>query len=99
MLTRSAEGTLLKVHVVPGAKKTRITGEAEGSIRVRVQAPPVEGKANEELLGLLAREFGLKKGGVRLVRGEKSRSKTVLLAGVSLPRARALLSEALSGDN
>ncbi|MFA5801949.1 MAG: DUF167 domain-containing protein [Thermoleophilia bacterium] len=95
MLSRSAEGTLLAVRVVPGAKKSKITGEAGGLLKVRLNAPPVEGKANRELLKLLARELDLKKSQVVLARGDKSREKTVLLAGVSLSRAQERLKYAL----
>ncbi|MFA6002368.1 MAG: DUF167 domain-containing protein [Thermoleophilia bacterium] len=95
MLSRSADGTLLSVRVIPGAKKSKITGEAGGLLRVRLQAPPVEGKANRELLKLLARELDLKKRQVVLVRGEKSREKTVLLAGVTLSQAQDRLKYAL----
>lgn len=95
MLSRTAEGTLLSVRVVPGAKKSQITGEAGGLLRVRLQAPPVEGKANRELLKLVARELGLKKSQVVLTRGDKSREKTVLLAGVTLSQAQDRLKYAL----
>ncbi len=83
------------MRVIPGAKKDLVAGEENGRLKVRLQAPPVEGKANKALVRLLARRLGLSRGRVRLVRGARSRDKMVLLAGVSMPRARRLLEEAL----
>ena len=72
----------------PGAKKTAIVGVyGEGDaaqLKIAVQAPPVEGRANEALVAFLAETFGMPKRSVELVSGEFSRSKVFLLAGVSL---------------
>ena len=98
MLSGTPDGTLLKVRVTPGAKKSGILGEADGRLRVRLQAPPVEGKANRELLRFIARELGLKKNRVRLAGGEKSREKTVLLEGLLLPEAHDRLKSVLNEE-
>ncbi len=97
MLTYGAQGTLLAVRVIPGAKKTQIEGESAGRLKVRLQAPPVEGKANKELLKLLARELGLKKSQLSLARGERSRDKVILLAGIS-PAEAAVKLKITSGE-
>lgn len=98
MLSTSPEGSLLKVRVVPGARKSQLAGESAGRLRVRLMAPPVEGKANRELLRFLATALGVRKNRVALVSGERSREKTVLLAGVSLADARAGLACALKEE-
>ncbi|GBE57941.1 hypothetical protein BMS3Abin01_00868 [bacterium BMS3Abin01] len=64
-------------------------------MRVRLQAPPVEGKANKALLKLLARELGLSKNRVRLRHGERSRDKIVLLAGLPVADAEERLKKFL----
>lgn len=79
------------MRVIPGARKSQIEGESAGRLKVRLQAPPVEGKANKELLKLLARELGLKKNQLTLARGERSRDKVILLAGISPAEAAAKL--------
>lgn len=94
MLSSSPEGILLKVRVVPGAKKSEVAGELAGRLKVRLQAPPVEGKANRELLKFLAGALGLKKNRVSLAGGERSREKSVLLAGISMEDARQRLKTA-----
>ena len=98
MLATTPEGTLLKVRVTPGAKKSEIVGEAGGRLRIRLQAPPVEGKANRELTRFIAKSLGLRKNRVSLAGGEKSREKTVMLEGVALPEARKRLSSALGEE-
>jgi uncharacterized protein len=86
----------LMVRVVPGAASSGIVGwEPAGPaappgiarvLRVRLAAPPTEGKANTELVRLLAASLGLPKASVRLVRGTTSRFKTIELpAGLRLP--------------
>ncbi len=94
----AGEGTLLEVRVVPGAKRSGITGTDDGRLRVRVQAPPVEGKANLALLNLLARELGMKKNRLKLVSGGRSRNKTVLLKGVKPALARAMIQTVLERE-
>ncbi|MBK5225708.1 MAG: YggU family protein [Thermoleophilia bacterium] len=98
MLSGTPDGTLLKLRVTPGAKKSEIMGEAGGRLRIRLQAPPVEGKANRELVRFIARELGLKKNRVALAGGEKSREKTVLLIDLPLPEAHARLQSVLGEE-
>lgn len=95
MLRASAAGVTLTVRVQPGAKKTAIVGVygegAESQLKIAVQAPPIEGRANAALIVFLADFFGLPRSGVKLIGGELSRSKVFLLRGVSLAQAKARL--------
>jgi uncharacterized protein len=97
VIRETAGGVTLAVRAHPGARKTAITGVyGEGSasqLKIAVQAPPVEGRANEALIAFLSEIFGLPKNAVTLVSGELSRSKAFLLQGVTLARAEALLAE------
>jgi uncharacterized protein (TIGR00251 family) len=72
---------VLVLHVQPGAKRTEVAGpygEGAGSrLKVRLAAPPVDGKANAELLRYLAEAFDVPLRNVTLLRGETSRQKTV----------------------
>lgn len=72
----------LLLYVQPGAKKTEVDGEYDERIRVRVKAPPLEGKANQALCEFLAEEFGVKQSQVTVRLGEKSRYKTVEILNV-----------------
>jgi uncharacterized protein (TIGR00251 family) len=98
VLSGTTDGTLLLVRVNPGARKSEIMEEAGGRLRIRLQAPPVEGKANRELERFVARELGLKKNRVALTSGERSREKTLLLVGISLPEASDRLKSALNKE-
>lgn len=68
---------LLHCHIQPGARSTDVSGTHGDRLKIRLQAPPVDGKANEALLAFLAREFGVNKSAVKLLRGQSSRQKTV----------------------
>ena len=97
MLRATEGGVTLAVRAQPGAKKTAITGVygdgATAQLKIAVQAPPVEGRANSALISLLAEGFALPKSKIEMVSGELSRSKVFMLRGVSLEKAEAILSQ------
>ena len=66
----------LNIRVVPRAKQNKIVEEA-GRLKVYLTAPPVDGKANDLLIEVLAEHFGVKKRQLRLVKGEKGQDKMV----------------------
>lgn len=72
---------LLTVRVVPNAKKERLL-EEEGRVKVYLNAPPVEGKANDALIDFLAEHYKVRRSAVRIVRGETSRTKVVEIKGL-----------------
>ena len=65
----------LHVHAQPGAGRTQITGRHGDALKVRVAVPPEHGRANEALAAVLVEAFGLKPSDVKIVSGEKSRTK------------------------
>jgi hypothetical protein len=97
MLRATASGVTLAVRAQPGAKKTAITGVyGEGpaaQLKIAVHAPPLEGRANQALIAFLAETYGLPKNAVELVSGELSRSKVIMLRGVTLAQAETKLSD------
>jgi hypothetical protein len=92
-------GVTLAVRAQPGARKTTIQGVyGEGGaaqLKIAVQAPPVEGKANAALIAFLAGTFSLSRSKVELVQGELSRSKVFLLRGATLAGIEAGLATAI----
>ena len=68
------------VKVTPNARKTEIAKEGE-VLKVRLAAPAVDGKANSELLAVLAAHFGVRKSSVTIVKGRKSRNKVIDITG------------------
>ena len=83
-VSESGCGALLRVAVVPNARRTGADGLHDGALRVRLAAQPVEGQANARLLAWLADELGCAKRAVRLQRGDTSRRKVV---EIDLPAA------------
>jgi hypothetical protein len=83
--TASGDGIVLRVRAVPGARRSEIVGVAVDELRVKVAAPAVEGAANEELRRVLAAWLGVRPAAVTLVRGARSRSKSLHVAGVDRP--------------
>jgi uncharacterized protein (TIGR00251 family) len=95
MLRATQAGVTLAVRAQPGAKKTAISGiygeGATAQLKIAVQAPPLEGRANAALIAFLADAFGLPKSAVKLVTGELSRNKVFLLEGITLAQANVAL--------
>ncbi|KTD67051.1 hypothetical protein Lste_3257 [Legionella steelei] len=78
---RDVEGLILHLYVQPGAKKTEIVGIHEGELKIRLNTPPIEGRANKALLQYVAQIFKVPVRQVILKRGEKSRHKTLTVIG------------------
>jgi uncharacterized protein len=72
----------IKVH--PGAKRTAITGRLGDAYKLDLQAPPVDGKANEECIRFFAEALGVKRNAVRIVQGAAGRMKVVEVEGVEM---------------
>lgn len=71
------------VRVIPRARRDELAGLRDGRLLVRVTAPPVDGKANAAVCGLLARAAGVPKSAVTVVRGDTARDKVVAIDGVA----------------
>ncbi|WP_255987543.1 DUF167 domain-containing protein [Chitinolyticbacter albus] len=83
----SYEGWLLTLHIQPGAKHTAIAGLHGGALKIRLAAPPVDGKANEALLVYLAERLGLPRRALELKSGATSRRKVIRVHGGGNPAA------------
>jgi uncharacterized protein (TIGR00251 family) len=71
-------GAALTIRVTPRARKTEIGGVLDdGTLRVRIAAPPVEGKANKALIAFLAKVLGVRKNKIEIVAGEKGLDKII----------------------
>lgn len=71
------DAVTIQVQVVPRASRSEVVGEYNGSLRIRLAAPPVDGAANEELIRVLAKAFKVPRGAVKLVSGHSSKIKQV----------------------
>ncbi|HTJ31335.1 MAG TPA: DUF167 domain-containing protein [Acidobacteriaceae bacterium] len=84
-------GCTLSVRIQPGAKKSAILGVygegEEAALKIAIQAPPIEGRANDALIAFLAELCELPKSRVEILCGQSSRSKLILLHGLDLQAA------------
>ena len=79
------------LHIQPGAKKTEIVGMYGAALKIRLAAPPVDGKANQALINFLANHLGVSKRSVTLIGGETSRAKRLRIAGIDAETVRSQL--------
>jgi uncharacterized protein len=82
---------IFAVRVQPRASKDEIAGEMAGALKIRLQAPALEGRANEALIEFLAELLKTPKAAVRILNGERSRIKRVEIRGVTKPQIERLL--------
>ena len=73
---------ILKVYLQPKSSKNEIVGPYRDGIKVKVTAPPVEGKANEALIRFLAKEIGISSSCIEIIKGHHSREKTLKIIRV-----------------
>ncbi len=71
------------MRVIPRASRSEIVGEYDGSLKVKLASPPVDGAANAELIKLLAKKFGVPKGDVEILSGETSKNKRIKINNLS----------------
>ena len=81
-LVADGDGVTLRLHVQPGAKKTEVAGPHGEALKIRLAAPPVDGKANACLIAFIADRLGIAKSAVSLVSGDSSRAKRVHVRGI-----------------
>jgi len=79
----AAGDIILNLHIQPGAKKTALAGLHGAALKIRLAAPPVEGKANDCLIEFLADYLGVARAQVALVSGATSRQKRLRVRGAS----------------
>ncbi len=81
----------LAIKAIPNAPRHQVVGWLGAALKVKVHAPPLEGRANDALCEFLAEELGLPRRAVTVLRGDTSRQKIVRINGLTLDEARARL--------
>lgn len=89
------DGCTLSVRVHPGAKKNAVTGIHAGAVKIALNAPPVDGRANEALIAFIAEQLSLPRSRIALISGASSRSKVLRITGKSATEVQAALSPAV----
>jgi hypothetical protein len=78
-------GITVSLRVTPGARRNEVIDTAGGRLRVRIAARAVDGKANREMQSFIGELFGVRRSAVTLLRGERSRDKTLWIEGIDEP--------------
>lgn len=81
---RDSEAITLVLYVQPGAKRSEVAGLHGAALKVRLAAPPIEGRANEALLRFIAERFDVPLRNVEIIQGEQSRHKRVVVRSSTL---------------
>lgn len=85
----------IAIHLQPGARRSEVVGWEESTLRIRVQAPASEGRANEALVKLLADSLGISKSRISIERGATSRVKVIAIQGLTLEEIRRRLADSV----
>lgn len=78
------QGAVIHVKVVPGASRDKIVGELGDALKVAVSKPPQGGAANDAVIKLLAKQLGIPKANIRIVRGQASPRKEIQIIGLTI---------------
>jgi uncharacterized protein (TIGR00251 family) len=98
-ITTTAEGAVLTLRVVPRSSRDEVKGFQGDALKVRLTAPPVEGKANRALLNLVAGVLDVRPSRVLILSGKTGRTKRVLIAGVTEEMVRRKMAPGTRGGD
>jgi uncharacterized protein (TIGR00251 family) len=91
LFTTEDQRVCFEVRVQPRASKTEVAGEYGSAIKIRLQAPPVDGRANEALIAFLAETLGIAARAVEIVSGHTGRTKRIAIEGLTVEQVRQRL--------
>jgi uncharacterized protein (TIGR00251 family) len=92
-ISRTTDGVVFAVRVQPRASRDEISGVIEGAMKVRLQAPALEDRANQSLCEYLAQLLKTPKSAVRILSGDRSRIKRISVRGITEAEVLALLTQ------
>ena len=80
-IVKTPDGIKVSVRVIPNASRCEVVGVMEKDLKIKLDVPPIEGKANEKCVKFLSKSLGVSKSSVSIISGEKSRSKILHIKG------------------
>lgn len=90
-IKKNPEGCIVDVQIQPQARKNEVIGLHNNRLKIKITSPPVDGKANQALIGFLATLLDLNKSAFVILKGETSRQKQILIKNSSLEHIEAKL--------
>lgn len=91
-LQEQTDGVLLDIHVQPKAAHNQVAGLHDNVLKIRITAPPVEGKANAAVITFIAKLVGVPKTAISIASGKQGRRKRLLIRGITLARLAEVIS-------
>jgi uncharacterized protein len=91
LIREKDDGITIECRVTPRAGRTEIKGERDGVLQVALNAPPIEGRANEAVIRVIAKALGIPHSRISILKGAHDRRKVLFLSGVAPAHARSLL--------
>jgi len=82
-ISENSGSVTFDVRVIPRSSKSEVVGEYNGALKVKLNSPPVDGAANDELVRVLSKEFRLSRSTIEIVSGQTARSKRVRIVGTT----------------
>ena len=82
-IAKNHEFITFNIRVIPRSSKTEFIGEYEGSLKIKLKSPPVDGAANEELIRFLSKNLDVRKADIEIISGHTSRTKRVRINGLT----------------
>ena len=83
----------IQVQIQPRSSRDQIVGFHDGKLKIKISTPPVDGKANHALIEFMAKALGVSKSKVEIVKGHKSKLKTIKITGIDLDTYRSFISK------
>ncbi len=80
-ITKLSDGIKVDIKVLPNSSKCEISGLIDNSLKIKLNVPPIEGKANEKCIKFLSKELKVPKSAISITQGEKTRNKTIYIKG------------------
>lgn len=90
-MKETGNGIIFRIHVVPKSARSEVAGIQGDAVKLKISAPPVEGKANSECIRFLSEILRVKKNQVTIINGQKSRKKTVAVEGIRKKDIEAII--------
>jgi hypothetical protein len=87
------DGVILNIRVLPRSSKSGFAEIQENALKIKIAAPPVDGKANDECVKVIAERLGVKKACVKIVAGHKSKNKRVSVSGIKKKDVEFIVNE------
>ena len=98
-LTQSDEGVFINIKLVPNSSFNKIVDFNDDYLRIKISSPPIENRANKELISFCSDIFSVNKSRVKLVSGEKSKTKRILLSDTKVDDVTQKIMFMLNSEN